>query len=209
MIGLVLCLTAAANSNPGIAPPNSSSHGQTYAEWNALWWRWFISLPLDKNPSYGADCSNGQLGSVWFLAAPGGTTATVNCNVPNGKALFFPVINTECSNLESAPFFGATEADRRACAKKIMDGATGLSATIDGVPVQDLNSYRSSSPNFSFVAPDNNVLFVPAGSGQSVGDGVYLLLNPMSTGKHTIHITGMFPAFSFFIDTTFNITVGH
>ena len=27
------------NSNPGVLPPNSSPHGNTYTEWNAPWWK--------------------------------------------------------------------------------------------------------------------------------------------------------------------------
>ena len=217
MLNVMLCLAAAAssafaqaggNANPGVLPPNSSPHGHTYAEWNALWWRWFLALPLDSNPANGADCSTGQVGSVWFLVGIPGPT-TIYCTVPNGKMLFFPVINTECSNLEPPQFFGVTEADRRACAKKIADGAANLSVTIDGEPVQNLKNYRSSSPDFTFVVPPKNVLGIPPGSGLSVGDGYYLMLAPLSTGTHTIHLTGSFPDFPFAIDTTLILTVGH
>jgi hypothetical protein len=90
-----------------------------------------------------------------------------------------------------------------------MDAATGLAATIDGVPVQNLTSYRSSSVDFGFVTPDENVLGLPKGlSGRSVADGYYLMLAPLSSGKHTIRIQGSLPAFAFTIDTTFNLTIG-
>src|SRR5262249_16121302 len=113
-IAAVLCLagvtsaTAQGNPNPGVLPPNSSPHGNTYAEWSVLWWRWFISLAVPDNPVSGAPCSNGQVGSVWFLAGVPGTNS-FNCTIPNGKTLFFPIINTECSNREDPPFFGNTE----------------------------------------------------------------------------------------------------
>ena len=63
-------------------------------------------------------------------------------------ALLFPIINTECASVEPPPFFGATEAARRACAKSIADSAAGLTARIVGVAIQNLTNYRSSSPNF-------------------------------------------------------------
>lgn len=195
------------NSNPRVVPPGASPYGNTYAQWSALWWRWFISLPLTNNPVAGADCSAGQVGAVWFLVGVPGST-TIDCAIPAGKGLFFPIINTECSDLESPPFFGATEADRRACAKTIVDGAAGLAVTIDGEVLRNLESYRASSPNFTFVAPDNNVLGVSAGTGQSVGDGFYLMLAPLSAGRHTVNFTGSFPAFSFTIETTYILTVG-
>ena len=196
------------NSNPGVLPPNSSPHGHTYGEWNALWWRWFISLPLDNNPATGADCSTGQVGSVWFLIGLPGPT-TINCTVPPGKTLVLPIINIECSNLEPPPFFGATPADRAACAAAITNTAVNLSATIDGVPVHNLTSYRSPSPNFTFAAPPNNVLGVPGGAGESVADGFYLVLVPFSPGTHVIHIAGAFLNPAFAIDTTINLTVRH
>ena len=120
-LALLLVIAAQAqNSNPGVIPPQAQAHGMTYAEWTARWWQWFFSFTATTNPV--ADCSVGQLGSVWFLVGVPGPT-TINCSVPPGKALFFPVINVECSNVEDPPFFGATEAARRACAKSIVDGA--------------------------------------------------------------------------------------
>jgi hypothetical protein len=208
VLALALLLMAvpiqSQNLNPGIVPPQAHAHGMTYAEWSARWWQWFLSLPSTSNPV--ADCSVGQLGSVWFLVGVPGPT-TINCTVPNGKALLFPIINTECSNLESPPFFGATEADRRVCARSIVDGAADLAVTVDGRSIQNLTNYRFSSPNFMFTSPPSSLSGVPAGSGESVGDGFYLMLVPLSTGTHIIHFTGSFPAFSFTIDTTYNLTV--
>ena len=148
-ITLTLCLAASLaafdnddrdDSNRVVLSPNSKPNGNTYAEWNALWWRWFLALPkADQLGAPGVDCSTGQVGSVWFLVGLGGPT-TINCTVPHGKMLFFPIINAECSDLEDPPFRGETEAERRSCADGHMDTVTNLSARIDGVPVQNLRS---------------------------------------------------------------------
>ena len=204
-LALLLVIAAQAqNSNPGVIPPQAQAHGMTYAEWTARWWQWFFSFTATTNPV--ADCSVGQLGSVWFLVGVPGPT-TINCSVPPGKTLFFPIINVECSNVEDPPFFGATEAARRACAKSIVDGAANLAVTVDGTSIQNVANYRFSSPNFHFVSPPNSFSGVPAGAGESVGDGYYLMLVPFSKGSHTIHFTGSFPAFAFTIDTTYQLTV--
>jgi len=195
-------------------PANSQSHGNTNAEWSAKWWLWDFNLPIPTNPTATptADCSNGQSGHVWFLF---GGPASVTCTVSPGTALFLPVVNTECSNLEAAPFFGATPTDRSACAKAWIDNVTGLSATIDGVPVSNLNLFRVQTGDFPFSVPANNILGVagPA-SGLSTGDGYYLMLNPLPPGAHTIHITGTFhdpvdPAHPviFALDTTITVNV--
>src|SRR4051794_40234336 len=78
--GLIIGLTApdaraAANPNPGVAPPQSRSHGNSYGEWGVLWSKWLFSFPLAAFPpaqSGAVDASAGQSGSVWFLAGTGG-----------------------------------------------------------------------------------------------------------------------------------------
>jgi hypothetical protein len=212
-VGLLIPANA-ANGGAKPVPPNSQSHGNSYAEWSVKWWLWDFSLPIPLNPTVtpGADCTNGQSGQVWFLY---GGPATVNCTIRPGTALFLPVVNTECSSLEAPPFFGATAADRAACAKAWIDFVTQLSATIDGVPVTNLSLFRVQTGDFPFSVPANNFLGVagPA-SGFSSGDGYYLLLNPLPPGTHTIHIAGTFhdpfdPAHPviFPLDTTITVTV--
>src|SRR2546422_1386860 len=83
---------AQRNSNPDIAPPNSTPYGHTYGEWGALWWRWALSIPTD-NPvadTTGQFAATGQAGPVWFLAGSFGATVTRTVQVPAGKGLFFP-----------------------------------------------------------------------------------------------------------------------
>jgi hypothetical protein len=170
----------AANPNPRVLPPVSAAYGHTYAEWSELWWLWFIPQTSTNNAIN--DCSAGQSGQVWFLEAFGST-----CAVPAGKALFFPIVDAECSNLEDPPFYGLTAADRSACAKLIIDHTANLAVEIDGVSIQNLMAYRFQSPDFSFTAPPDNLDGIPPGSGQSTADGYYLMVAPLSAGQHTIH----------------------
>lgn len=202
----------AKNPNPGVIPPQAKAHGMSYGEWSARWWQWALSLPKDQNPFYDVkgNCSNGangQLGSVWFLTgviAESGT-ADRNCTIPTGKALFFPIINTECSTLEPPPFHGDNEAELRACAKSFNVG--NVFAEIDGVAVQDLNRYLVESPLFTFTVPPNNVLGVDPGAGQSVSNGYWLMLAPLSVGKHTIRFGGTYVENGFTLDITYHLTI--
>lgn len=213
IIGLTLmpAVSFSANTNPKIAPPNSRPYGMTYAEWSARWWQWAISLPADHNPlTDTADCSTGQLGPVWFLGGPFWPAANPdvrNCNVPAGKALFFPIVDTECSDLETPPWYGATEADRRTCASTSMNTAVDLVAEIDGVAVQNIAAYRAGSPNYYFTAPDPNVLGIAAGSGQSVADGFYLMVAPLPAGRHTIHFSATMLDSGWSLDLTYYLNV--
>jgi hypothetical protein len=147
---------------------------------------------------------------VWFLGGSFTSAEAVrNCTVPAGKAIFFPILNTECSTVEPDPFHGDTERELRECAKGWVDGATGI-CSIDGVPVQNLERYRVQSPLFTFgPLPENNVLFItvpPGTKGRSVSDGYWLMLAPFSPGEHSIDFVGIFPnLFTFHI--TYNLTV--
>jgi hypothetical protein len=200
----------AVNSNPGVLPPASSFGGRSYAEWSEQWWLWYIPQTSTNNAL--TDCSSGQSGQVWFLQAFfSGST----CVVPSGKTLFFPILNVECSNVESGtPFYGATADDRSACSKGIMDDTANLAAEIDGIPVQNVMAYRFQSRDFSFTAPPGNLNGIgpsdddSGGLGQSTADGYYLLLAPLSAGAHTVHFKGTFTGFDFTIDTTYHLVVG-
>jgi hypothetical protein len=89
------------------------------------------------------------------------------------------------------------------------------SVVIDGVPVEDLESYRVESPLFEFGPLPANSLFehlfgiasldpTPEGAtSMSVIDGVWLLLTPPSVGEHEIHIRA--PGRG--IDDRFQVTV--
>src|SRR5437762_10186792 len=101
--GLILGISLGVGSasgqnlgNPGILPPNSNAFGRSYAEWSAAWWQWLLSIPADTNPNFATgdvDCTLGQTGHVWFLAGTFGGSATRNCMIATGKALFFSPLN--------------------------------------------------------------------------------------------------------------------
>jgi hypothetical protein len=199
---------AGSSGNPRVLPAHASAFGKTLGEWTAAWWQWALSLPADAHPLLdSAGCDAGQAGWVWFLGgAFTGTETTRDCTVPTGKAILFPIVNVECSTIEPPPFFGSNEEELRACAASFQDMAFGLSATIDGRDVANVDQYRVQSPVFEFTAPDGNIFGLPGPiSGQSVSDGVWILLAPLSRGSHTIHFQGSFPGFP--IVVTYNITV--
>ncbi len=207
-----LCTTASAGNgnagkavgnlgNPGVAPPQSKPYGKSYSEWSMEWWLYAASLPLSINPfGHGTDGTIGQSGPVWFL---GGTFTGDNTvrqiTVPAGKALFFPVMDVECSNIEAPPFFGSNEAELRVCAKAFADdqiaGVYGpLFCRLDGVDIKNVTAYRFATPLMQLTFPEavpasDNFFAVDIAAGQtvySVGDGVYLLLNPLPVGVHTL-----------------------
>jgi hypothetical protein len=85
-----------------------TTHEKAYGGWSAEWWQWFLSIPADVHPALGGSCREGQSGKVFFLTAdfrPG--DGDISCMIPREKAIFFALVNVECSTKESPPFHGS------------------------------------------------------------------------------------------------------
>jgi len=195
----VAAVCVAGNPNPGVLPPNANAQGRGYSGWSAAWWQWYLSIPTPMHPALdttGEFCTEGQSGKVFFLASNLVTTDTIPCTVRTGKSIFFAIVNVECSDVELPPFFGATEQERRDCAKCFGDRIvpSSLEVTVDGRALKDLASYRVASPPFTFAYPADNIIEIPdgPGTGQSVSDGYWIYLHPLPAGEHTISFSGLF-----------------
>jgi hypothetical protein len=202
--------TQGANGNPSVIPTHASFRGLSYGEWEAVWWSTALSIPVvdGSHPIINGGAFEGENG-VLFFAGP-----SFDITIPPGTPLFVPLLNVECSVLEPDPFHGDDEASLRACANGLFDLASDHFATINGVPVKNLEDYRVESPLFEFgPLPEDNYfeffgLDAPAGTTSlAVDAGIYLMLAPLSVGEHEIHYEGKVEAFDFEIDTTYHITV--
>lgn len=83
--------------NPGVYPPDSILYGKAYGEWSEEWWKWILSIPESSNPPLdetGEFCAEGQSGDIWFLASSWVGVTKLEYEVPAGKAIFIPIINT-------------------------------------------------------------------------------------------------------------------
>jgi hypothetical protein len=225
----------ARECNPRVIPPNANAFGKSYSEWGALWWKWQLGLPATDHPAFDTDgtkCGAGQSGKVFFLTGtqvnevPDNLLATVvreSCIVPTGKAIFFPILNIECSTVEAEPFHGETTDELLKCAKSFIEGpnavARDLSVTIDGRDLKNLEAYRFQSlATFKFQEPNDNILGVDCDledceNMQLGSDGFWIMLPPLSKGEHTIRFTGSFKDATteelfFGLDITYILTVG-
>lgn len=210
-----LAPSAASGKKAHVFPPNARPYGATLGEWQARWFRWFIEIPAPTNPLFdetGELCGINQRGPVWFTAPVAGLgTITRNCTVPAGKALFFILLGNECSNVEPPPFFGATEAELRACAasgyEEFSAGAT-QSITVDGVSVQNVNRYRTQTPLFGYMLPPDNVYGLPAGPAtKAISDGIGVIVKPLNPGRHRVAIHLDVPVIPGTIDLIYNFNV--
>lgn len=244
---LLLITSSWANgngNNPRVIPPHAHAFGKTYGQWSAEWWKWHLHLPATGHPAYsldGANCGAGQKGKVWFLIGAFTTEFPQNafntivresCVVPTGKAIFFPIINVECSTIEADPYHlvltGDNYDNRDDCAAKFVKGTAGdgteavvkdLTVSIDGKSLKNLYAYRAKSPvfGFQFNDPIDNILdvdcsLVKCDNAQAVSDGYWIMLPPQSAGKHKIRFTGSFRnpvsnALFFGLDVTYQLKI--
>jgi len=217
--------TAGAAAN--ILPPNSTAFGKSYGGWSAAWWQYVLAQPASSSPLVdptGAGCGTGQSGRVFFLVgtSSSGTATRDGCTVPAGKALFFPLVNafdvhTPGDGLDT-PLLVWNDLQNTIGFGPFSE----LHATIDGVPVGNLDPARTpfracagpvarcSAADFSLTFPADNFFGLPAGTyAPAVADGFYLLLAPLTPGSHRINFggTGLFGGNPFSQDITYNLTV--
>jgi hypothetical protein len=225
MAGLIVGLSIvpqpgafAADQQVDVFPPEENVFGLSYGDWSAAWWQYVLSIPADTNPIFdttGNNCDIEQSESpVFFLVGAGTEPVTRTCTVPSGRALFFPIINVECSNVEPPPFFGETAQELRECVAELVNGVgvETLQVVVDGKQVQNLEDFRVQSPLFDFILPPgDNFLGLPdVTSGSAVSDGYWLMLKPLSPGNHVIHWEGAFvsgPGAGFSQNVTYNLIV--
>jgi len=142
-----------------------------------------------------------------------------SCSVPKGKALFFPIVNSvnvDTPNICGQGSAHASVDDLRAGAAAFIDGATKLSAEVDGKPIRNLR--RVKSKVFAVALPEDNLFDAPC-SGQkdpnvpagvfapAIDDGYYVRLKPLKAETHTVHFHAENPSQSFVLDVTYNLTV--
>lgn len=202
------------HGNAGVVPPNAMFRGGTYGDWEAGFWQATLATPVvdGDHPFFSGGVVPGDK-KVAYLPAPFGEDVHVAVTVPPGTALFIPIFNAECSEIEEFPFHGEDEAEMRACANEWVDYSWGHYAVVDGMPVENIDACRSESPLFEFgPLPADNVYGFPAGTTSlAVSAGYYVLLAPLSVGEHEVQIGAAVTREEFELDfsynTTFHITV--
>ena len=99
IVAIVLALMMPINKVFADSENEEFKDSESFKKLSAEWWQWALSIPASVNPQLdktGEGAVVGQRGSVWFLAGVfnGGTVVRNMIFVPEGTALFFPVINS-------------------------------------------------------------------------------------------------------------------
>jgi hypothetical protein len=193
-----LCLVALAAlcaCAPGslVVPPADAIAGHSQEEWSRAWWQWAGSFDNKDSPvadRSGALCDRRQNGDVWFLAGTYGTRRTVRtCAVPRGKYLFFPLINYVVMPSSSQIPLSCDRAAR--VAASMTDDPTALILEVDGVRVENLAVHRQATIEcFDLGALTRDKIHV----FPSAANGYYVMLRPLSPGRHTLNFGGALPS---------------
>ncbi len=175
---------------PELYPHESKPFNVTMGEWLQRYWIWFASMPIDENPRYdttGMRCGNGQQGPVWFLDAEYGSRVikTYNCEIPQDKAIFVPLLVGECDYGDQPPSDNeitdcASVGNNNANVEFSIDGRKLLS--INGTDNEDLSRARSGFFNISWAQP--NEFSAKPGIFRGVADGYFVIIKPLPAGNY-------------------------
>lgn len=184
-------------------PPDEKVGGFSQAEWSQKWWQWAGAFARRDSPvadRTGALCGSKQSGPVWFLAGTYGTKRTIRaCEVPSGKYLFFPLVNFVILPSFDRP---VTCRDRIMNAARMTDHPSYLVLEIDGLRIEDLESYRQA-PQTCFdmgVRAEPKVRVYP-----SAANGYYVMLKPLSPGRHELNFGGIMSGMAQAVTYTLNV----
>lgn len=188
--------------------------GKTIGEWSAKWWQWALAAPASSNPmidNTGTNCNVSQRGSVWFLAGVwNGGTVERNCTIPEGKYIFFPIVNNFWLN-SAFDDVNNTEADYRRLATLSPTLGSDIEATLNGTPIifnPKTPIIRTQSPVFTANFPADHIFSefgIDAGSITGypvVSDGFWIMLPPLPQGNHILHFRA-----GEFQNVTYHLTV--
>lgn len=210
---LVSSLTSvrADNINPGVFSKDSAPYGAPYGEWIAKWWNWSLSIPEGEHPRDDftpEKCSANQGGPVWFLADQLGGREERTCTIPPGKAILIPLLTGECGY--EVPEVKNDE-DMRRCATAGNEYGV-IEATVDGVKLKDLESYRTQSDYFNSTIVENNIYDSPAGTYRAFAEGYFVFLEPLPAGNHTANLkvsvlNPVEPGYNYNADWTYHLNV--
>jgi hypothetical protein len=173
---------AAASHRGPVVPPRSHQLSKLLG---AAFVKLF-SVPAPENPFTGGDpCLRLRPKLVVPALAPGGTAT---CEVRPGTRVLIIPPDVSCSDVEEAPFFGATPAERRRCAIAGLADVESVTATIDGTTV-DLLPFFAVSADLPIDLPENNILTGVAQHANFTAAGWLALTHPFRRGEHTITVT--------------------
>jgi hypothetical protein len=192
-------------SSPTLFPHDSKPFNVTMGKWFERYWNWAASIPRDVHPRgdiTGKNCGTNQNGPVWFLDPPielaKAEQPIFHCEIPEGKAIFVPLIVGECDGTVPTLPKNATDKDFYICASS-GNNQGAIRFSIDGKPLletkktspspEDYSLYRTTSDFFNISFVDKNIFTdIASGPWRALADGYFSIVQPLSLGDHKMFI---------------------
>jgi hypothetical protein len=185
------------------------------------WYVQNLSLPASESPFMGNADLCLDLGRKGKVLSPAGglfTPEGMTCTVRVGRPVLLVMSSSDCSTAEAPPFFGATEAEQRACAIKAITSTPeiadvrAINVSVDGRPAVDIHS-----PRFFAVSPQRHVVFAADPVfGATPGPATFVAaawvaeIRGMKRGRHVVRavvVNGSGPLSPFIVN--FDVVGGH
>lgn len=195
-----------SSMNELLLSADEAHYGKTYGEWAAAWALWANDYAPNDDPALdcknpvadrtGATCALNQDADspVFFLAGSFGEELTRDCTVPEGKALFFPLVNTWGDNAGVPEDMLLSEDDIRGYVEMVASGTDPerVWVRVDGVELQDAAQGVVTSAPYTMEIPAGDNAYVcngvegVEGSFDGFVGGYWAMLAPLSAGEHLV-----------------------
>ena len=73
----------------------------------------------------------------------------------------------------------------------MQDLVVGGNASLNKIPIPNLESYRVQTDIFNFTLPENNILNLKPQTTQAVADGNWLFFKPLPVGTYELRVKVM------------------
>ena len=150
------------NLNPGIYSIDSSPKGVKYQEWTASFWQWLYSLTPINSPReiiLQRNVQTDKKSRRGFLKRLSVGSKRGHVHIPAGMPILAAILNGQCDTSDSSLH---TDEDIRKCATEGNDYGV-ISGTLDGVPLKNLDKYRTDSGFYNITHVADNIYDLPAG----------------------------------------------
>lgn len=166
---------------------NEKIEGKYLHEYVNTWWQWTNTMEKQESPVLdrtGDKCHVNQSGEVWFLAGGYGTSKiNRTCVVPEGKYIFFPVINMVYWPKRGAKL--SCDSVKRAAALN-NDKILSIHVEINGKEIPEAINYRIASEQcfdlLGLIPKEYNAPKVYP----TATDGYWVMLKPLAAGTHKL-----------------------
>lgn len=194
-LSFFVACSASLSAAIGVVPHGSTVAGQSLGQWTADWQRWELSIMRSNdalNDVTGAQAGANQSGPVFFLASPPvGKFISRTFDLPADKYVFFSIASWVTLGVTDPGFNNnAVEADMLL---NTLD-PINFNVTLDGLTLDtmEIATHLERSPvDYTATVAATSPIGFDAGTYNDVNTaGYFVMLDPLSPGRHTIAFAG-------------------